>query len=129
MVRTAKRLVLLFVGIAACILGVAGMILPFIPGMPFFILAVFCFARSSRTLHRAILVLPVIGKEIRRWEQDGTLSLWVKCGLIFSLWMYFGIAYFFLKPTAVSVLIFLFAAVGSFWVAKRPSQKNRDKKQ
>lgn len=128
MVKTAKRLILLVVGIAACILGLAGVILPVIPGTPFFILAVFCFARSSERLHRAILALPVIGTEIGRWEREGALSPWVKIGLILSLWMYFGIAQFFVKPVWVRVALFLLAAAGSFWIARRPSPKNRNAK-
>jgi uncharacterized membrane protein YbaN (DUF454 family) len=50
-------------------LGVAGLILPMMPGLVFFIAASFCFAKSSRKFLRMIIGHPVIGPQVMDWKR------------------------------------------------------------
>lgn len=45
--------------------GVAGVILPLLPGIPFLFLGMYCLSRGSRKMHRWILDLPGI-KALKR---------------------------------------------------------------
>ena len=54
---------LLFVGI-----GILGAFLPVLPTTPWILLAGFCFARSSPTLHRWLRNSPYFGHMLRDWE-------------------------------------------------------------
>ena len=45
-----KRLLLIAAGWISLILGVIGIVLPLLPTVPFFLLTVFCFAKSSERL-------------------------------------------------------------------------------
>ncbi|WP_294176687.1 YbaN family protein [uncultured Selenomonas sp.] len=46
------RYLWLGVGMIALALGTAGIVLPLLPTVPFYLLAAFCFAKSSERLHR-----------------------------------------------------------------------------
>ncbi len=46
-----KRIIYMIVGCIALALGALGTILPILPTVPFFMLAAFCFAKSSKKLH------------------------------------------------------------------------------
>lgn len=50
-------------------MGVIGFILPMMPGLVFFILASYCFARSSPRFLRRIIGHPVIGPQIMDWKR------------------------------------------------------------
>ncbi len=46
-----KRIIYLIVGCISLALGTVGTVLPVLPTVPFFMLAAFCFAKSSKKLH------------------------------------------------------------------------------
>jgi hypothetical protein len=59
-------------------IGIAGFILPMMPGLVFFILASFCFAKSSPRFLRKILAHPVIGPQIMDWKRGRGMRLSTK---------------------------------------------------
>ena len=59
-------------------LGIAGFILPMMPGLVFFILASFCFAKSSPKLLKKILAHPIIGPQIMDWKRGKGMRLKTK---------------------------------------------------
>ncbi len=46
-----KKIIYIIIGSIALALGTVGTVLPVLPTVPFFMLAAFCFAKSSRKLH------------------------------------------------------------------------------
>jgi len=71
--HTLFALGVLFFGLA-----IVGFLLPLIPGTPFMLLAVGCFSRSSKRMHRWVLGLPGVGPALQSWERDGSISLRAK---------------------------------------------------
>lgn len=58
----------------ALLLAIAGTVLPLVPTVPFLLLAAFCFARSSQTLHHWLLDHPHLGPPIRQWRDRGAIG-------------------------------------------------------
>ena len=66
-------------------LGIAGFILPTMPGLVFFILASFCFAKSSPKFLKKILAHPVIGPQIMDWKRGKGMRMKTKLLAIFMV--------------------------------------------
>jgi uncharacterized membrane protein YbaN (DUF454 family) len=69
--RAAGLRRLLYVAAGLTCLGVAylGVLLPGLPATPWVLLASYCFARSSRRLHRWLRRSPVFGRLLRDWDE------------------------------------------------------------
>ena len=88
-------------GLLAVALGTLGMFLPLLPTVPFLLLAVFCFAKSSPAWAAKILHHPFIGKPLREWLQYKGIRRKDKIFSIAFLW--------------VSILVSIFL-VAVFWM-------------
>ena len=54
--------------------GAVGIALPLLPTVPLWILAAFCFSRSSPRLERWLVEHPRLGPHIRGWRSRGAIS-------------------------------------------------------
>ncbi|SMO95812.1 YbaN family protein [Paracoccus laeviglucosivorans] len=114
------RLVWLALGWLALGLGAIGVLLPVMPTVPFLLVAVWAFARSSPRLGARIMRHPTFGPPIRAWRKRGIVSRRAKvfatvamaCGVGWSL--YFGLD---ARIVAVQALICGSVAV---WLCSRP---------
>lgn len=55
-------------------LGIVGVIVPLMPTTVFILIAAYCAARGSDTLHRKLLEHRVFGPMIRDWQATGAVS-------------------------------------------------------
>ena len=89
-----KKKIYICVGFLAVILGIIGVILPGIPTVPFLLVALFCFERSSKKYHDMILNNKYFGKVLRDYYEGRGLTTSVKikailfltCGMGFSFY-------------------------------------------
>lgn len=68
------RSLLLAGGFLFLLLAVIGTLLPVMPTVPFLLLSLACFSRSSERMHQWILGWPGIGPELKAWEEQGAIS-------------------------------------------------------
>ena len=77
-------------------LAVAGIFLPLLPTTPFLLLAAGLFARSSPRFEQWLLAHPVFGVSLRRWRENGAISVRAKAmsaalmAASFALFLTFG---------------------------------------
>ena len=123
--RHALRVILLFLGFVFLGLAVIGTLLPIMPTVPFLLLAIWCFSRSSERMHQWILNLPTVGVELRAWEEEGAISkrakIWttvVMIGLV-AIPMWFRELALWVKLMALVVTIAVLA-----FVLSRPKPKS-----
>lgn len=55
-------------------LGIVGVVVPLMPTTVFILIAAYCAARGSDTLHRKLLEHRVFGPMIRDWQATGAVS-------------------------------------------------------
>ncbi len=71
---TPLRLIWYGVGVGCVVLAGLGVALPLLPTTPFLLLAAYCFARSSPTLHVWLTTHPSFGPAIVDWQKHGAIS-------------------------------------------------------
>jgi len=86
------RAVYICLGILCLALGAVGAFLPLIPTVPLWLLAAFCFARSSERLHHWMVTHPVIGPLILDWRERGAIGARAKRLATVSIIVVFGIS-------------------------------------
>jgi len=78
-------------GLASFAIGVAGAFLPILPTVVFMLLAAYCFARGSQTLHDWLMNHRRFGPAIHDWQRHGAIRrpakrmAMVAIGLSFAL--------------------------------------------
>lgn len=111
---------LLFVG-----LGVAGWVLPGLPGFVFLILALGCFRKGSERFESWLLAHPWWGASLEDWDRNKWLTKRSKC-IVSCMICAFSVAsiYFFSQKGDVwlSIAIGLLAVVGLVYVVTRKTK-------
>lgn len=72
------RIVYLVFGCLFVGLGFIGAFLPLLPTVPFLLLALWCFARSSQRFHDWLYHHPRFGPPLRDWDQHGVIPVRAK---------------------------------------------------
>ena len=113
-----RRQLYLAAGLVCVGLGALGAALPIMPTVPFLLLAVYCFARSSPEWERRILDHPYWGPQVRDWQERRAISRRAKllaigamtAGAVFT-WYTLGHPWYWIS---VAIL-----AVAGTWIATR----------
>ncbi|MDS9466829.1 YbaN family protein [Paracoccus sp. MBLB3053] len=109
-------------GWLALTVGLIGILLPVMPTVPFLLVAVWAFARSSPRIGARIMRHPRFGPPIRAWRKRGVVGrnakIWattaMTCGVAWSLWL--G-----LDPKIVAVQALTCSAI-AVWLVTRPER-------
>lgn len=93
-------------GVFSFVLGTAGAFLPILPTVPFYLLATFCFAKSSPELLRKIEGTKIYGKHCKRFADGYGMTMKSKVSINLFVWalmiaMFFSVPGIFLKILAV----------------------------
>lgn len=106
-------------GVAAFALGTAGIFLPLLPTVVFYILAAWCFGKSNPAWEARLLRDPRFGPHIVAWRERGAIARRGKIAATLALTVSAVVSLFLLRapwryvPAAAAVL------VGS-WIVTRP---------
>jgi uncharacterized protein len=103
---------LIVLGTCFVALGILGIFLPLLPTTPFFLLAVACYARSSRRFYDWMLNNRVFGSYIRNYREGRGIPLKVKVVTIAVLWGTIIYSAFFVVDELYWRVILLVIAVG-----------------
>lgn len=102
--------------------GVVGIFVPLLPSTIFFILAAWCFGRSSPRFEKWLLNHPWFGPSLRNWRQHGSVSAGAKLSACLGMTLGYGIFWFSARPQpllAVGVAVALLACAA--YVVSRPN--------
>jgi len=122
--RPWLRYLLLGLGGVAFACGIAGLFLPLLPSVPFFIGAAACFARAHRPLHDWMLHQRWIGPVLREWYQHRSMPRRTKLGVIALTTVSFGLSIaLFPRPAWLKVLLVAVALAVIVVIARIPSRR------
>ena len=106
------RVTLVVLGTCFVGLGILGIFLPLLPATPFFLLAVACYARSSRRFYDWMLNNRLFGSYIRNYREGRGISLKLKAVTLALLWGTIICSAFFVVDELYWRIILLVIAVG-----------------
>ena len=106
------RYVFLTIGAISFALGTAGIVLPLLPTVPFYMLALFCLARGSERLHKMFLESSLYQKTVGAYERDKALTLRTKLSILTSVTAIMMIGAYFSRNIPIALII-----MSIVWVA------------
>ena len=113
-----RRLIYRILGFLAVGLGAVGAVLPIMPTVPFLLLAVYFFARSSPELEQKILDHPHWGPQVRDWRERRAISRSSKTIAILAMSAGAVFTYFTLGHPWYWISVAILVIAGS-WIATR----------
>lgn len=124
MTRKTLRLVYLLVGFIAVGLAFIGILLPIMPTVPFLIVALWAFSKSSEKFHNWLYSHKSFGPILRDWDQYRVVPIWGKiwssaamAGSLVMMVFLFEVALW-----AVSCAAVVMAAI-AWYILSKPSRK------
>ena len=117
------RVVLVVLGLMFVAIGVAGLLLPILPGTPFFLLAAACFARASVRFYNWLLNHRVVGPTVREWQLHHSIPYRTKLWAIALMSGTLAISIiFFVEDRLVQTLLAVLGALVAIWMWRIPSR-------
>ncbi|MFH0920599.1 MAG: YbaN family protein [Fibrobacterota bacterium] len=107
--RSVARLLFNVAGLLCVGLGTLGLVLPFLPATPFFLLAAFCFYRGSEALYRWLFSNRLFGERLQSYLQYRTLPFRTKVVALICLWSSIGFSIVHLENLALRLFLFAVA--------------------
>ena len=105
------RYVFLTIGAISFALGTAGIILPLLPTVPLYMLALFCLARGSERLRKMFLESSLYQKTVGAYERDKALTLRTKLSILASVTTIMAIGAYFSQNMPVALIV-----MGLVWI-------------
>lgn len=105
----ALRLILIGVGWFSIACAAVGLFLPLVPSVPFLLLSVFCFSRSSEKFHTWLVEHRHLGPILKDYLVHGGISLKAKASAVCAIWISFPISAWFVESIWAKVLLLVIA--------------------
>lgn len=114
-----RRVLWASAGLTAVAIGGLGIVVPGLPSTVFFIIAAWCFSRSSPRLEAWVLGLPRIGPTVRRYRAGHGMPATAKRWAIGSIVVFSGLSIWLIGTWWLRVVIACVAAIGVWYVGWR----------
>ena len=105
------RYIFLTIGAISFALGTAGIVLPLLPTVPFYMLTLFCLARGSERFHKMFLESSLYQKTIGAYERDKALTLRAKLSILLSVTTIMAIGAYFSQDMPIALIV-----MGLVWI-------------
>lgn len=114
------RIIWLTFGVLSVLAGFVGVFLPVLPTVPFLLLAMFFFGRSSQRAHDWLLTHKTLGPGLRDWQDSGAISRKSKYLSAGSMVVVFAISVLFKMPVYVLIIQIVILLSVSYFIWTRP---------
>ncbi len=121
MTQTALILLWRAIGLLFFMLGMIGIIVPVMPTVPFWLVAVWAFGKGNPAWRARLLAHPVYGHSLRTWEEQGAIPRRAKHAAYIGLACSVVICSLVLhERLLVLAMVLTFLACSALFIATRP---------
>lgn len=100
-----KKIIYVMIGCLALAAGAVGAVLPFLPTVPFLMLAAFCFARSSERLNNWFISTKLYKNNLETYVQGRGMTLQTKLRIIVTVTVLMGFGFLMMKNTPTGRIV------------------------
>lgn len=97
----------IIIGSICLMLGSIGIVVPFLPTVPFYLATLFCYAKGSRKLHDWFIHTNLYKKHLESFKMDKTMTLSAKISIMCSVTFLMTIGFLLMKNTIAGRTILL----------------------
>ena len=123
--RICKSL-LYCIGLLCLGIGIAGYILPGLPGTIFLILAAGCFVRSNERMYLWVTEHRLFRKYVKNYLQTGEMPRRAKVVSVSCMWVFSAISIFAPYNWVFKLGVLALAIIGTWFILSRPTNSSTD---
>jgi uncharacterized membrane protein YbaN (DUF454 family) len=102
-------------------MGVAGYLLPVMPGTVFMILSLYCFTRSSPAMETWLLEHKLFGPPLQRWRDTGAIPTRIKILAVSMIAISIAGSILISRSTVLAAIGVPLGLFGAWYIVSRPS--------
>lgn len=121
-----KRVLFIIVGSLAVGLGIIGIFLPVFPQTPFFILAAFCYVRSSEKLYNWLLSRKFFGENVENYMKYRAISKKAKTVMFCTIWIPVTISFILFNDVILRIILIVAGAAMTIMIHKIKTLEDLD---
>ena len=95
----------IFLGTLCLVLGAIGVVLPILPSVPFFIVTVFAYTKSSEKLHDWFVGTKLYKKNLASFTEKRGMTMATKLKIVITVTIVMGIGFFMMSRVPVGRII------------------------
>jgi len=127
LIRSVRKYLLCFSGLLFLGLGIAGYILPGLPGTIFLIISASCFVRSNDRMYRWVTEHRIFGKLIKNYLETGSMPIRAKVISVLFIWIFTSVSLWVPEYGLLfKIPIISLAIIGTWYILSRASSTNND---
>jgi len=110
--KSPLRIFWIILGFISLALGTIGVVLPILPTVPFYLLTLFCFTKSSQRLHDWFVGTKLYKNNLETFVEKKSMTMKTKLSIITMVTIVMGIGFYFMDSVPVARVI-----LAIVWVA------------
>lgn len=108
-----KKIVFIVVGCICLALGTVGVFLPILPSTPFYLITLYCFARSSKRLEEWFKGTKLYKKHLESFVEKRGMLMSTKLSILITVTLLMGLGVFFMARKGILIPCIV---LGVVWV-------------
>ncbi|CAN7445785.1 YbaN family protein [Peribacillus frigoritolerans] len=118
-IKKVKSILFFLLGSISLLIGIAGTVLPVLPGGPFYLFAAFCFAKSSKTIENWFKSTSLYEKYVEAFLQKKGMTLKEKIRINLIADFFIIISVFYVDILLVKILLVVLALYKHYYFIKK----------
>lgn len=106
-----KKIIFIVVGCICLALGTVGVFLPILPSTPFYLITLYCFARSSKRLEDWFKGTKLYKKHLESFVEKRGMLMSTKLSILITVTLLMGLGIFFMARKGVWIPCIILAVV------------------